>query len=430
LAKTGYTLPVFAVAAAKAALEMARSIATGSNLPGSDTPGSDTPGSDTPGFDTPGSNLNPPHEITLSLDPTVSSLPAQTATIAIEQIAPLGDGTVLAMTRSDPGDNLDLTRGTPIWARVELVGDRGVPVILEGGEGIGKNRRGQPSLSGYARSLFAAELDPLVPPGSTALVRIILPAGRQLAERTSNAAFGVFEGLALVGTSGIAEAHTSTDHLEASRQQVRSRVATHPDLVFCIGSNGQQVAARLGVDPDSLISVGNWLGPLLVEAGLVGARSVTLLGYHGKLIKLAGGIFNTSSHIADAKTEILAAIALRLLTSSSIFVDPNLDPKLDVATDPTLDPAPTPITLNPGHTPLTVVRSLLDAPTAAAAQQVAIATGIAPALFAAAAQEISRRSHRYVAKYAERSPAIGTILFDRQGHIVGQDPIDPPSTLP
>lgn len=406
MAKTGYTLPVFAVAAAKAALEMARSLAAGS-----------TP--------------EPPSAVTLTLTPAAGSTPASnplppdpdpratlaatfSATIPIEQIAPLGDGAVLAMTRSDPGDNLDLTRGTPIWARVELVGDRGAPVILEGGEGIGKNRRGQPSLSGYARSLFVAELDPLVLPGSTALVRIILPAGRQLAERTSNAAFGVFEGLALVGTSGIAEAHTSTDRLEASRQQVRSRSATHPDLVFCIGSNGQQVATRLGVNPDCLISVGNWLGPLLVEAGLVGAQSVTLLGYHGKLIKLAGGIFNTSSHVADAKTEILAAIALRLLTPSTADLDPN--------SDRDQDPTPTLIALNPGHTPLTVVRSLLDAPTAAAAQQVAITAGIAPALFAAAAQEISGRSRRYVTKYAERSPAINTLLFDRQGQIVGQAP--------
>ena len=46
---------------------------------------------------------------------------------------------------------------------------------------------------------------------------------------------------------------------------------------------------------------------MLVEAGLHQANSVLLLGYHGKLIKLAGGIFNTSSHIADAKLEIISA---------------------------------------------------------------------------------------------------------------------------
>jgi cobalt-precorrin-5B (C1)-methyltransferase len=33
------------------------------------------------------------------------------------------------------------------------------------------------------------------------------------------------------------------------------------------------------------------------------------LGYHGKLIKLAGGIFHTHHYVADGRQEILAAIA-------------------------------------------------------------------------------------------------------------------------
>lgn len=46
--------------------------------------------------------------------------PAQTVEIAIEQVARLTPTSALAITRSDPGDNLDLTRHTPIWALVEL----------------------------------------------------------------------------------------------------------------------------------------------------------------------------------------------------------------------------------------------------------------------------------------------------------------------
>jgi len=34
-----------------------------------------------------------------------------------------------------------------------------------------------------------------------------------------------------------------------------------------------------------------------------------LLGYHGKLIKLAGGIFHTHHYVADGRQEILSAIA-------------------------------------------------------------------------------------------------------------------------
>ncbi len=42
------------------------------------------------------------------------SPPREAVTIAIEQVARLNPDAALAITRSDPGDNLDLTRNTPI----------------------------------------------------------------------------------------------------------------------------------------------------------------------------------------------------------------------------------------------------------------------------------------------------------------------------
>ncbi|WP_275574944.1 cobalt-precorrin-5B (C(1))-methyltransferase [Neosynechococcus sphagnicola] len=76
-AGAGYTLPVFACAAAIAALKYL---------------------------------LQPQslREVTVNLvEPAVS------VEIPIEQVAGLPDGSVLAITRSEPGANLDLTRHTP-----------------------------------------------------------------------------------------------------------------------------------------------------------------------------------------------------------------------------------------------------------------------------------------------------------------------------
>ena len=36
----------------------------------------------------------------------------------------------------------------------------------------------------------------------------------------------------------------------------------------------------------------HWIGPLIVDAAIK-VKAVILFGYHGKLIKLAGGIFHT-----------------------------------------------------------------------------------------------------------------------------------------
>ncbi|MEO0870295.1 MAG: cobalt-precorrin-5B (C(1))-methyltransferase, partial [Cyanobacteria bacterium J06642_11] len=159
----------------------------------------------------------------------------------------------------------------------------------------------------YARNLFESNIRPLIPEQHQATVRIILPEGRRLAQRTSNEAFGILEGLALLGTSGISQPHSSTDQLEDYRASLQQALQTTPHLVFCIGHNGQRTAQRLGIGEQHIVQTGNWLGPMLAEAGLRGAKSVVLLGYHGKLVKLAGGIFNTSSHVADGKLPIIAA---------------------------------------------------------------------------------------------------------------------------
>ncbi|MEM9002645.1 MAG: cobalt-precorrin-5B (C(1))-methyltransferase CbiD [Cyanobacteria bacterium P01_F01_bin.86] len=275
--RAGYTLPVFACASAIAALKHLL----------------------TPDTALPTVSLNLIH-------------PEETATIPVEQVGLLPDGSALAITRSDPGDNLDLTRHTPVWAVVAWVAEeQAEPIQLEGGEGIGRqiNAANQAAIYRYGKTLLIENLKPLLPDNRRIRVTVILPEGRSLALRTSNAAFGVVDGLSLLGTSGIAAPLSAPGQLEEFRQTVREKAAKFDALIFCIGENGLARAVSLGLNPEQRVKTANWLGPLLVEAALSGVRSILLLGYHGKLIKLAGGIFHTHHHVADGRQEILAAIA-------------------------------------------------------------------------------------------------------------------------
>lgn len=277
--RSGYTLPVFACASAVAALHYL----CHSN-----------------------GDLT---EVTLDLVE-----PAQTVKIAIEQVALLQPGMALAISRSDPGDNLDLTRNTPIWAKVEWVEQLDVteqitPQIgLQGGEGIGYHRSsGQVAIYRYARQLFEQNLTPLLPANQKIRVTLILPQGRQLAQRTSNEAFGVVEGLSLLGTTGISQPLSSPQQLEIYQAELKSKASQAKNLVFCWGENGLNLAQILGIPVEQTVKTANWLGPMLVTAAEAGVESILLLGYHGKLIKLAGGIFHTHHHLADSRLEILTA---------------------------------------------------------------------------------------------------------------------------
>jgi cobalt-precorrin-5B (C1)-methyltransferase len=289
--RSGYTLPVFACAAAVAALQYLQ-------------------------------NKNQLiQQVTIDLIE-----PAQIVNIPIEQIACLTDYSVLAMTRSDPGDNLDLTRNTPIWAMVEWV--KNLPshspekaresqlsdhIVIQGGEGIGYDEKtGHTAIYRYAKQLLLANLEQQLQPQDRILITFILPEGKQLATRTSNAAFGIVEGLSLLGTTGISQPLTVPEQLEQYQTELQQKAKEFDCLVFCIGENGLDFAQKIGIPPKQIVKTANWLGPMLVAASLAGVQSILLLGYHGKLIKLAGGIFHTHHHLADGRLEILTAYAAKV----------------------------------------------------------------------------------------------------------------------
>ena len=355
--RAGYTLPVFACASAIAALQKL---------------------------------LNPQapvSSVTLNL-----VQPEQPATVTVEQAALLPDGAALAITRSDPGDNLDLTRHTPIWAVVRW-GAETQPerVLIEGGEGIGRQLGDdqQPAaIYAYAQTLLQQNLEPLLPPNKAISVTVILPEGRSLALRTSNAAFGVVDGLSLLGTSGIAQPLSAPGQLEAFRQAVREQAQQFDTLVFCVGENGLDRALTLGIPAERRIKTGNWIGPLLIEAALSDVQGILLLGYHGKLIKLAGGIFHTQHTVADGRQEILSAIAA-------------------------------------AHgLPAAEVRQLLQAPT--------VESGLAhlrqldqqqrqnwvEQIYQSLVERLDTRAIAYIQANAERTVIVGSAVFDRQREII------------
>jgi cobalt-precorrin-5B (C1)-methyltransferase len=308
IVRSGYTLPVFATASAIAALKCLQRSSVSQS--------------------------------TVELDLIT---PPQQVEIAIESAALVRSDLALGITHSDPGDNLDLTRDTPVWAIVEWADANQVESIaLLGGEGVGKqsNLADRPAaIYSYADRLLQANLAPLLSAGQKIRVTIVLPEGRALATRTSNAAFGVVEGLSLLGTTGISQPLSAPGQLDACLAELRAsvesrggdmtcdsapstnsppwrgarRVGWVPEpLVFCIGENGLDLAQQMGIKRDRIIKTANWLGPLLAEAGVLGVPQLLLFGYHGKLIKLAGGIFHTHHHLADGRLEILVAAAARM----------------------------------------------------------------------------------------------------------------------
>jgi len=382
--RSGYTLPVFATASAIAALQWLKQ-----------------------------------HQSISSVKVDLIN-PAETVEIAIEQVSGINDTTALAITRSDPGDNLDLTRNTPVWALVELSGGaegqggRGAggqenfltqnfpqspvpssqsPITLKGGEGIGRivDAEGKAAIYAYARQLLNANLANLLTPEEKITVTIILPEGRQLADRTSNAAFGVVEGLSLLGTSGISQPLSASGQLDIFQEELREKIKklnNSPLLVFCIGENGLNLAQKLGISPERLVKTANWLGPMLVEAGTQDVKQILLFGYHGKLMKLAGGIFHTHHYFADGRQEIFTAHCAKVGLPTPVLQR--------VFAESTADAA------------LNYLRALDGENGSNWVEQV----------YESIAQAIDDRTQTYIYNQIQQQVRVGSILFDRQRQII------------
>jgi len=306
----------------------------------------------------------------------------------------LGPGAALAMARCDPGEGvLDLTRNLVVWVHLCWLEGTGPWLELEAGEGVGRHETsGEPCLSAYARELLERNLRPLLPAGRRLRLTLVIPTGRALAQRTSNAAFGVVEGLALIGTQALVQRSAAPEQLERALAVLRQRAAAPEfagDLVLVIGENGLDLAPRLGLPPELLVKAGNWLGPLLVAAAEAGVRRLLLFGYQGKLIKLAGGIFHTHHHLADGRAEVLTALAaLEGLTGARLEA---------------LHGAPT------------VEQALADL---AAADP-----PLAERLRGRIAAAIEARSSAYLERHGHSAMAVGAVLFDRRRRVCAEGPV-------
>lgn len=348
----GYTLPVFACVAAIAALRYLK-------------------------------GETKVNEVTLNL-----INPPETATIPIEQGAKLSENQALAITRSDPGENLDLTRNTPIWALVEGQKSDRSQLIIQGGEGIGIQtaNNNQPAIYSYARQLLQENLTPYLPLQQTITLTLILPEGRQLATRTANAAFGVLKGLSLLGTTGISQPLSAPEQLMAYQEDLRVKATQFSDLVFCIGENGLNLAQQQGIHPQRIVKTANWLGSMLVTAATYSVKSILLWGYHGKLIKLAGGIFHTHHHLADGRLEILISHCVKV------------------------------------GIPLSTIQTLWQYPTVKAAierlKQEEKGEDWLKLLYQSLGETIDRRCQSYIYQHSEKQLNVGSGMFDSDRTIV------------
>lgn len=229
-----------------------------------------------------------------------------------------GPGWAECAVRKDAGDDPDVTDGAYVYARVSRT-EGGVAV--DGGVGVGRVTRagldqpvGAAAINRIPRRMIEEQARAAMRAagyGGGLAVVVSIPEGVRLAERTFNPRLGIEGGISVLGTSGIVRPMSEEALVASIALELRvQRAAGVRDLLVAPGNYGRDFAAgELGLDAGRCVQCSNYVGQTIDAAAQAGFGSMLVVGSLGKLVKVAAGIMNTHSRVADGRRETLAAHA-------------------------------------------------------------------------------------------------------------------------
>lgn len=190
-------------------------------------------------------------------------------------------------------------------------------MFLTGGTGIGMVTR--PGLAcpvgGYAinpvpRAMIFRQVgqlyDSLKQEGNY-LIRVRIPEGVGLAEKTFNPRLGIQGGISVLGTSGIVRPMSEQALKATIRLEIHMRAAVGEDsLILVPGNYGEHfLKETLGISGEQAVRCSNFVADAIEMAVDENMKRILFIGHIGKLVKVAGGARNTHSRFGDRRMEIL-----------------------------------------------------------------------------------------------------------------------------
>lgn len=220
----------------------------------------------------------------------------------------------------DGGDDPDVTHGAEIAVACELAGAAGSVEIL-GGEGVGTVTKpglgleiGAPAINPVPRRMIE---DGVRGEGAGALARggvrvtVSVANGAEIATRTDNPRLGIVGGISILGTSGIVVPFSTAAFAASIRQNIGVAAAMgEEEVVLSTGGRSEEAARGLaGLREHCYVQMGDFAGYSVRECARAGIRRARVVGYVGKMAKLAAGARQTHVKGSKVDTALLARIA-------------------------------------------------------------------------------------------------------------------------
>ena len=225
----------------------------------------------------------------------------------------------------DAGDDPDITNGTSVFItfsfltqeQLQPVYGRSIlyqQILFEAGQGIGHATKpglslavGEPAINPGPRQLVYNSIKDII--GDKAcLVRVDIPAGTELANKTLNPVLGIEGGISVIGTTGVLRPMSEEAFKNSLVPQIEvAKAAGFTTQIFVPGKIGERIATSWGLPTEAMVQTSNFIGFMLEAGADHGLERILLFGHIGKLAKVAAGVFHTHNRVGDARLEVLAA---------------------------------------------------------------------------------------------------------------------------
>ena len=220
----------------------------------------------------------------------------------------------------DGGDDPDVTHGAEIVVDLFLTNKKN-EIVIDGGEGVGVVTKpglgleiNKPAINPIPKKMILENLSEvskelLVKYGLRVVISV--PRGRELGPKTDNPRIGILNGISILGTSGIVIPFSTASYAASIRQNLDVVIAMGNDtVVLTTGGRSEDFARKIIELPDHcFVQMGDFSGYTIQQCSKKNIKKAYVVGFIGKLAKMATGVKQT--HVKGSKIDMkfLASLA-------------------------------------------------------------------------------------------------------------------------
>jgi cobalt-precorrin-5B (C1)-methyltransferase len=234
------------------------------------------------------------------------------------------ENSVTAAVIKDAGDDPDVTNGAEICVTVSFL-ETANKFIIDGGIGVGRVTKpglglkiGKAAINPTPLKMIKQAIDEIIGQQEHRYglsVTISVPKGEEISKRTDNPRLGIIGGISILGTTGIVIPYSTASFAASIRQSIDVSKAMGSDSVILTTGGRSEDFAR-GIFGNSIadhayIQIGDFIGFSIKQCAIKKIKKAYVIGFIGKLTKMAMGIKQTHVKGSHVDMNFLADLASR-----------------------------------------------------------------------------------------------------------------------